>query len=183
MRRWAFLALLFALPAVADETVAVCYNYSCYDEALVVYREAQLAEVGDLLAVAADADAERAALAVGVGRLLGWAGEQSPIHADRGGNYADGGVSGMMDCVDHATTTTRLLRLLEARGALHHHRVLEPALRRTLFIFLHYAAQIEEMSAPGERYVVDSWFFDNGKPAVVMPLALWMAGESPDENE
>jgi hypothetical protein len=39
--------------------------------------------------------------------LYGWAGEQSDIH-NRGGNYADAGI-GRMDCIDHSTSTTRLL--------------------------------------------------------------------------
>jgi hypothetical protein len=31
--------------------------------------------------------------------------------------------------------------------------------------------------------VVDSWFFDNGQPAVVMPLAQWHAGEGPNVGQ
>jgi hypothetical protein len=27
------------------------------------------------------------------------------------------------------------------------------------------------------HYVVDSWFYDNGQPAVVMPLEAWMDWE------
>ena len=68
---------------------------------------------------------------------------------------------------------------------LRFHRVLERVLRRPFFVLDHYSAQIEELSADeGEgkdsRYVVDSWFFDNGQPAIVWPLARWMTGESPD---
>ena len=33
---------------------------------------------------------------------------------------------------------------------------------------------------PGERYVVDSWFVDNGEPAVVLPLAEWLKGGGPN---
>jgi hypothetical protein len=188
MRRWLLLGLLFALPVAAEERVSVCYNYGCYAQAVVVYSEAQMQTIAALLANAQSAAEERSALGPVIGRLLGWAGEQSPIKADRGGNYADAGVPGMMDCIDHSTTTTRLLRVLEARGLLRYHRVLEPALRRTLFVFLHYSAQIEELAANKDaepnasaRFVVDSWFFDNGEPAVVMPLANWMAGEGPDD--
>jgi hypothetical protein len=53
-------------------------------------------------------------------------------------------------------------------------------------VFDHYSAQIEEIgksvSADEKpaRYVVDSWFVDNGQPAVVMPLENWLAGEGPD---
>jgi hypothetical protein len=91
-----------------------------------------------------------------------------------------------MDCIDHSTTTTRLLRMSAAQGWLRYHRVLEPVLRSRFVIFEHYSALIEEIEAndatsPDERrYVVDSWFFDNGQPAAVMPLARWQAGEYPD---
>ena len=31
------------------------------------------------------------------------------------GNFLDGGAAGRMDCIDHATSTTRLLKALQAR--------------------------------------------------------------------
>lgn len=178
------LLLLCALTAAADEKVSICYNYGCIAQAEIVYSDRQLNELGSLLASTHDAAQERAALGEAVGIMLGWAGEQSPIKADRGGNHADDGVNGRMDCIDHSLTTSRLLLLIERRGWLHYHRVLESVLRRRFLIFEHYSAQIEEvMPAKAgdrpERYVVDSWFFDNGQPAVVMPLARWLAGESP----
>lgn len=184
--RSALAALLFwAAGAVADERVIVCFNYGCLTQAEVVYGDAQLSDLAGLLGEARDAREERAAIGVAVGRLLGWAGEQSPIFADRGGNYDDQGVSGRMDCIDHSTTTTRLLQTLERRGLLRYHRVLEPVVRWRFLIFEHHTALIEEVAGPeaatpdddGRRYVVDSWFFDNGQPAVVIPLARWRAGE------
>ena len=183
--KWLAVSLLFwGLCAQADERVMVCFNYGCLAQAEVVYSDSQLSELQLILAPAQDAADERAALGVAVGSLLGWAGAQSPIFADRGGNYADDGVNGMMDCIDHSTTTTRLLQMIDAQGLLRFHRVLEPVLRSRFLLFMHYAALIEETDAatPADerRYVVDSWFFDNGQPAVVMPLARWQAGEYPD---
>ena len=182
--------LHLAIGARADETVVVCFNYGCLAQAEVVYGEAQLRAIGELLAPAGDAEQERAAIGVAVGRLLGWAGEQSPIAADRGGNYADAAAYGRMDCIDHSLTTTRLLQMLERRGLLRYHRVLEREVRRRFLIFEHYTAVIEETdsapSAPASqdaRYAVDSWFFDNGQPAAVMPLARWQSGEYPDGAE
>jgi len=189
----AALLLVFAASASGGEVLSVCYNYSCLSQDEVLYSDAQLRRVQDLLGDGFSAVHERALLGIAVGWMLGWAGQQTPISADRGGNYADDGVYGRMDCIDHSTTTTRLLRLLEKRGWLRFHRVLQPALRTNFFIFEHYSAQIEEVgeaadeSAPAgeapKRYVVDSWFFDNGQPAAVMPLENWLAGEGPDVEQ
>ena len=186
---------------LADEAVSVCYNYSCAREQQVSFSEARLAGIGETLAAATTAERERALLALVIGRMYAWAGEQSPIKADRGGNFADEGVVGAMDCIDHSTTTTRLLRLLEARGWLRFHRVLEPVRRTRFLIFQHLSAAIEELpprwlqplsgvepdgkpeAAPPTdglpRYVVDSWFVDNGQPAVILPLQEWLKGGGP----
>ena len=185
--KWlAAILLLCAVGAQAEQRVAVCYNYGCLAQAEVVYADGQLRELGEIFAPAQDAADERAAIAVAIGRLLGWAGKQSPIFADRGGNYDDDGVNGGMDCIDHSTTTTRLLQMMAAQGWLRFHRVLEPVLRSRFLIFAHYSALIEQTDeidaatpVDERRYVVDSWFFDNGQPAVVMPLAQWQAGEYP----
>jgi len=208
--RYVVLILFFvAVPVWADEAISVCYNYGCAAEQLVTYSESQLAWAREMLISAATAEGERQRLALAVGQLYGWAGEQSPIWRDRGGNYADEGVQGAMDCIDHSTTTTRLLRLLEVRGWLRFHRVLEPV-RRTRFVILeHVSALIEEVPprwpprdvpvgappdyaplSPGwdapdaaaapRRFVVDSWFVDNGQPAVVLPLEEWMKWGGPN---
>lgn len=174
----------------ADARVQICFNYACQNLAEVRFSAAQLQQVADQLDNAIDAADEREWLARVIGQMLAWAGEQTPIAADRGGNYADDGVHGRMDCIDHATTTTALLRLLEQRGWLRWHRVLEPERRLRLVLFAHWSAVIEAAEHPpwqaeaqplaAQRFVVDSWFFDNGRPAVILPLAAWLDGEGPD---
>lgn len=187
--KWLLCLLLLACArAEAGEALGVCYNYGCLSETEVLYSDAQLRRVRNLLLDARSDTQERALIGVAVGWMLGWAGQQSPISADRGGNYADEGVHGRMDCIDHSTTTTRLLRLMELRGWLHYHRVLAPARRTTALLFEHFSAQIQEKnSRAGElapaRYAVDSWFFDNGQPAVVIPLEKWLDGEDPNVKE
>ena len=192
--------------------VSICYNYGCASEGSVRVRESTLRRIGERLAAARSAGEERERLAEAVGGLYRVAATQTAIAADRAGNLLDEGADGRMDCIDHSTSTTRLLQLLEARGALRFHRVVEPA-RRTRLILQHFSAVIEALSVeerferlppgqalagcnctedglvigemdgddrPGQRYVVDSWFVDNGEPAVVLPLAEWLNGGGPN---
>jgi hypothetical protein len=190
MTRRALALILFALLPLAgsaDESVPVCHGYGCLAQADIRYSEAQLAEIRRALAAAVDAENERKIIGETIGRLYGWAGEQSDIRNDRGGNYADGSTPGKMDCIDHSTSTTRLLKLLEARGMLRWHRAREPELRHFVLVFGdHWSAVVEEKDIPeretgaGGRYVVDSWFVDNGQPAVILPLAEWKKGAGPD---
>lgn len=182
MRRW-LAALCLAMPwaAAADETVAICYGYGCLAREDVRYSEVRLGEIRRLLHAAVNAEEERKTLAGVIGQLYAWAGEQSVIKNDRGGNYDDDG-PGKMDCIDHSTSTTRLLKVLEARGDLRWHRVLEADVRYWALVFpAHYAAVIEEIrEGEAERFVVDSWFVDNGQAAVILPLAEWKKGAGPD---
>ena len=181
---WRLVIALLALagPAHADERVTICHGYGCLVQEGVGYSEGQLGEIRRLLFAADGAASERQRLAEVLGRLYGWAGLQSDIRNDRGGNYADEGISGRMDCIDHSTTTTRLLRLLEARGYLRWHRVSEPAERSVALVFApHYSAVIETVGdGEVEAFAVDSWFVDNGEPAVILPLAEWKKGAGPD---
>jgi hypothetical protein len=200
MRCWlAALLVMLAGPVVADEMVAICHGYSCFAQADIRYSEGQLGDVRRLLMAAVDPESERNSLSLAIGLLYRWGGEQSAIHNDRGGNLADEYGSGRMDCIDHSTSTTRLLKMLENRGWLRWHRVLEPAVRRFALVFeAHWSAVIEAVGGNGAvakagdgepglneqpeaaRFVVDSWFVDNGQPAVILPLDEWKKGAGPD---
>lgn len=198
--KWLLASALLATGALAwaDETVAICFNYGCAAQAPAVFSEARLDQLQGGLALAADAGEERRLLAVAVGILYGWAGEQTPVGVDKGGNFADQGEYGSMDCIDHSLTTERLLLMLERRHALRFHRVVGRVRRMRFLIVEHNAVVIEETmpaaadggaaenaedaeDAESRRYVVDSWYRDNGRPAVVLPLRNWMKGEGGDD--
>lgn len=180
------LCALTAMAAHAVEQVAVCFNYGCSSQQTVEFSEPELDALRGLLGLADSAEQERIILALVIGRMYWRAGQQTPVVADRGGNFADEGQPGSMDCIDHSTTTTGFLRILERRTMLHFHRVLEPVRRGV--VWQHLSAQIEELGKglmPAEtensgRYAVDSWYVDNGRPAIVMPVDEWKDGGGPD---
>ncbi|MCZ4303241.1 hypothetical protein O4G98_00695 [Zoogloeaceae bacterium G21618-S1] len=215
------LTLWVSAPSHASVDVSICYNYGCVTETAVRYSDAALVLWQRQLGAANSAAEERSILAEVIGGMYREAGKQSPIFADRGGNYADDGVYGRMDCIDHANSTTRLLAMLEKRGALRFHKLMPQARRTTVVLFQHFGAVLEEIAppprpvapalipdhvptllalcdcaevlndvpsassaaqagTPGAQFAVDTWFYDHGTPAVILPLAEWLDGEGPN---
>lgn len=182
-RATCLLAALLTLPvARADQVTAldVCFNYSCLKTQTVLYSEAHISSLRNELQLANDAAEERLRLQDAIARMYRWAGEQTPIHVDRAGDFLDDGVYGRMDCIDHAQTTARMLETLQAAGALRFHRVTGIERRRSWLIMQHFSATIEENDGGG-RWAVDTWFRDHAEPAVVMDIEEWKDGGYPDE--
>ncbi len=181
MQMWLALAILcFGLSAQADE-ISICYNYGCAVTAKVNLRANELRAARSLLLRATDASEEREAVSRVIGLFEVAAGQQTPTWADKGGNVNDNGVDGRMDCIDESTNTTNYLRLLESKGWLKYHRVLDPVKRAPLLVNDHWTARIVEKKT-GQEFAVDSWFFDNGHPAFVVPLDEWRNGAEPNEK-
>jgi hypothetical protein len=189
VRILALAALLHAGASAAETTAAVgdadhradsvkiCYNYGCGSSARVDFTPAQLDSIARLLA-ASDAAGERKALGRAIGRMYYFAGETTPIWHDRGLNFRDDGVRGRMDCIDHSSNTSEFLGLLERRGLMRYHKVLT-RLHRERFVFAeHWTARIAEIDN-GAEYAVDSWYFDPGEPAAVMPIRDWLSSKDP----
>jgi hypothetical protein len=182
-RATCLLAALLTLPvARADQVTAldVCFNYSCLTTQTVLYSEAHIGSLRKELQLANDAAEERLRLQDAVARMYRWAGEQSPIHVDRAGDFLDDGVYGRMDCIDHARTTERMLETLQEAGALRFHRAAGIERRRSWLIMQHFSATIEQNDGGG-RWAVDTWFRDHAEPAVVMDIEEWKDGGYPDE--
>lgn len=181
-------------PVQGAAALEVCFDYGCATRVEVVLAEDGLAEVAAVLAQATDADTERAAIARAVGMLQRLAAGQTPIAADRGGNYLDGDVTGRMDCIDHSTTTTHFLELMAARGWLRFHRVLPVERRAPWLVLQHFSAVIEEVddrapppaAVPPARAVVPDYvapmlaLCDCGEVlADIAPVAAAPAGVEP----
>ena len=179
----ALAVLLFAatFPALG-ENINLCFNYECRSNLALELDNSELRRAARLFVDVDDAAAEREAIRHAVAALAGIAASRSPIANDKGGNVADEGVYGRMDCIDHSRTTTEYLQLLERRHWLRFHRVLTPVVRAPLLVNVHWAARIEDKQS-GEQFVVDTWFRPNGFPAAVFTLETWRKGAVPDEEK
>lgn len=100
---------------------------------------------------------------------------------DLGENVAGAGLPGQLDCISESRNTTTYLNLLEADRLLKWHTVEDRAVR-TLIIFSHWSAVIKERGN-GKRYVVDSWFLDNGEPPYIQTLTDWKSRRRFDSGE
>ncbi len=182
-------ALLVAAPAPASESTAfkvaatgpvifpVCYDFMCQTRETVTLSDKHwdtVLEIFDEPAVSARD--ERLRIQAAIGRMEQLAGFHTPTYRDMPRNFSsrNSAVSelpGQMDCVDESINTTTYLKLLEARGLLRHHRVLPRAYRRAL-LNQHWAGQVEEI-ASGERYIIDSWFLENGRQPYIVHSDDW----------
>jgi hypothetical protein len=170
---------------LSRDSFRYCGGYGCKDPHMVSFTDAQWAEVARLFdPPPPTAAAERAAITQAVGRLEAMAGAQAGTGADRGGTLLHVFTPGQLDCFSEAANTTNFLGLMQRAGLLRHHAIDPVEMRGMPYgrgIGTHATAVVRE-TASGQRYVIDSWFYDNGTPAAVAPVEDWIAGWSPEDG-
>lgn len=171
--------LLFApwLTASAEtplNAVPVCYDFGCKTFVTVDISDDEFSQAaGWLSQPAPDALTERENLAKAIGWMEVLVGQRTPTKNDIAGNLGDGNEGpGQLDCIDESRNTTTYMKLFEARGLLKFHKVVERAFRRAIFD-VHWSGQVEEV-ASGSRYVLDSWFQDNGNLPYIQTTEEWL---------
>ncbi len=205
MRLTNFLILVFlAGPAVADvqfdllghakprdqisnptpDRFSVCFQHSCAMVEHVSLTSDQWNKVASFFSPQADsAEQERRQIANAIAWLEVAVGSQIDSLDDRGGNLegfmADGN---QLDCVDESTNSTTYITMIQNAGFLKFHRVEKRATRGGIFfggVWPHSTAVISEIDT-GNKWAVDSWFFDNGEKPTVVQLRKWRTGWSPE---
>ncbi len=162
-------------PPPKGSRLYVCHGYSCRIVTPMTLNEAEIGRIAAPLKDAPSAEAERQALSRAVQEFETIAGARGGTGGDLARTQVGRAKDGQLDCIDEATNTTSLLRLLAARGALRHHDVSEPA-ARGFFLdgrYPHATAVIAE-SAGGAKWAVDSWPRANAEPPVLQPLPEWL---------
>ena len=171
---------------VTDPTPArfsVCHAGTCAIVSQAALTETQWTQIAEVFSPGAkDARDERARIAQAIGRLETVVGVITGTSDDRAENQTGNDWQAQMDCIDESTNTTTYLRILAKTGLLRWHRV-EDRVTRGWFLFgwPHTTAVVSELDT-GSRWAVDSWFFENGKPPVIVPLELWKTGWRPAKS-
>ena len=129
-----------------------------------------------------EASFEREKISEAVGELEKIVGAKIGTSEDRAGTFNNSKYAGQQDCNDEAINTTTYIRLLQYNGLVKLH-VTEDTRTRNFFFngWPHSTAVIHEI-ATGERFAVDSWFYDNGVPATIVPFKLWKSGYIPADS-
>jgi hypothetical protein len=130
---------------------------------------------------ASDAAGEREQIRSAVAEAERITGILAGTSYDRAGDLAAFGTfKPQLDCIDESANTTTYLTLFEQAGLLRWHSVQRRAHRGYLFFggWPHFTAVVEE-NGSGRRWVVDSWFRDNGVAPDVVDLDTWKDGWKP----
>lgn len=126
------------------------------------------------------AQGERALIAKAIAKFESLIGQKIGTTNDKAGTFKNSQFSGQQDCNDEAINTTTYMRLLVQAGLVKWHAVEDTRTRHFFFSgWPHSTAVIRQLDNQA-RYAVDSWFFDNGQPATIVPFELWKDGYIPE---
>jgi len=161
-------------------TVTVCHAYGCQEQTKYRFTSADIAEIRKIFRRIKKADTpheERRAVAYSIAWIEKHVGKQIGTANDRPGmEFAGSGDPTQQDCVDEATNTTSYMLVLQHNGLLKHHRVGRPFSKGNILMGVkywpHWGAVLTE-NETGQRYVVDSWIYENGVNPAVTKAEEW----------
>ena len=172
------------IPEPTLESFAHCHGYGCERYKDITLTAEQWQQILTPFKVKAqDAKTEREQIEESVGEFEKVVGPIAGTENDIRGTFRKTGMR-QHDCVDESTNTTIYLLLLEQKGKIQFHDILGPSSR-----FLingrpgwpHQTAVIRE-KASEKSYAVDSWFRNNGYPALTVPMEEWNKGWLPTDD-
>ena len=169
------------------QSIPFCIRYTCRELISVEIPQSKWNAITEVLInKPKSARMERAILSEVVSQIEILMGRVTNTQYDLGGTFRAKSAkklnSTQLDCVDEAFNMNVYLNLLNNQGKLHWHRVSDVVHRGWLFdlAYPHTALSIAELNS-GDRFVIDSWFHDNGRPPEVLPLSIWKAGWTPSD--
>ncbi len=161
----------------------ICQGGGCANVLQTSITDADLQAITLLFAEPVNnAEQERVRISEAIGLLEEIVGLKTGTSEDRAGTFDNSAYSGQQDCNDEAINTTTYLRLLKQAGLIVWHEIEDMRTRNFFFTgWPHTTAVIREI-ASAERFAVDSWFYDNGHPATIVPFKVWKANYQPADS-
>lgn len=192
-----FFSLLFvsslAQAAIADinrifrqtpslNALEVCQGGGCTESNQISISTTEWESVVQIFKTKAnDAAEERAQISKAIGLFEQIVGAKNGTSSDIAGTFYDD-LTGQLDCNDEAINTTTYMRLLKSNGLMQFHEIEDMHTRNFFFTgWPHSTASMRDIKT-GEKYAVDSWFYDNGHAATIVPLTQWKANYKPDDS-
>ena len=161
----------------------VCQGGGCAQFNQVSINAAEWENVAQLFTIMATNSAdERLQISQAIGLLEQIVGSRNGTLGDRAGTFDNSHYQGQLDCNDEAINTTTYMRLLKQNGLMQLHEIEDIRTRNFFFTgWPHSTAVIHDIKT-GERFAVDSWFYDNGHAATVVPFKIWKASYMPSDS-
>ncbi len=193
---YVFFMLLFSRPVMSDVFVrddivtrptpahfSVCYDHSCETVDQLSLGPAQWSRIRLIFQPLPGTPAEeRQRIRRAIASMEQMVGKKTGTWRDKGKNLKGLFQQGQMDCIDESTNTTTYLRMMKNDGLIRWHAIEDRATRYpSIFSWPHTTAVIRDLRNQ-RRYAVDSWFFDNGVPPVIVPLEKWRSGWEPSRK-
>lgn len=130
----------------------------------------------------ANAEQERDQIALATGAFESIVGSKTSTETDLAGTFGNSDYPGQLDCNDEAINSTTYMRLMQQNGLLKFHEIEDMRTRNFFFTGWPHSTAVIHETATGERFAVDSWFYDNGFPATIVPFTVWKSGYIPEDS-
>ncbi len=164
----------------------VCYGGGCAEVKSLALTSDDWQKVADIFANSdinsVNPQQERQLIAKGIAQLETIIGEKIGTSNDLAGTFFEGHLSGQLDCNDEAINTTTYMRLMRQAGFIKWHEIEDTRTRNFFFNGWPHSTAVIRDSKSSTRFAVDSWFYDNGAPPVIVPFKEWKAGYRPADT-
>jgi len=163
----------------------VCTGGGCAEVKQVSLTDDEWQSIASIFANArmvSNAEQERDLIALAIGAFESIVGTKTSTATDLAGTFGNSDYPGQLDCNDEAINSTTYMRLMRQNGLLKFHEVEDTRTRNFFFTGWPHSAAVIHETASGERFAVDSWFYDNGFPATIVPFNVWKSGYIPEDS-
>lgn len=164
-----------------------CYNYSCRAQVHTFVTPEEFADItAEFKKPSTTPYEERQRIKRAIAKWETVVGQRTGTWRDKGEDESEEGdltANFQLDCMDEAFNTTSYMMMMNEAGMIRFHKILFPHSRGFISALgpPHHSATLQDKQTQ-RLYVVDSWFYDNGRPPVIMPLEVWEKGWAPSRN-